>query len=94
MKKLNSIQVMLALATCAAISGYSAAAISPSSAELQNLDNQVTRREWRFASDGYNTTCEAPFFSSGGHGARTRNPLRGTTFPGRIWVIRCCPLMS
>ena len=30
-------------------------------------------------------TCERCFFSSGGHGIRTRNPLRGTTFP--VWPL-------
>jgi len=33
----------------------------------------------------------ASFFTSGGHGARTRNPLRGTTFPV---ALRAVPSLS
>ena len=45
--------------------------------EERNLDIQVSRRKARLASEGNYFTCEASLACSGGHGTRTRNPLRG-----------------
>lgn len=54
----------------------------------QNRDNRGARKSEGLAGPCFFGTYEPFLFSGGGHGIRTRNPIRGAAFRMRLLAIR------